>query len=150
MVLSSLVSLHVLCCESSDAAILVDEAKNTFVIAGGRIDLRIDIVLGLPRVMAHRRRIVQVLGKITSSVSPHSPESSTIRVSTTAEGPHANAAPVQEVLSDRQRRAKEGAQILSVDDSPLTFRGVRDALSKAGYDMVVTGDPEEALVSIEV
>ena len=36
-------------------------------------------------------------------------------------------------------------RILAVDDDPQALRYVRDALAKAGYTPVVTGDPEEAL-----
>ena len=34
-------------------------------------------------------------------------------------------------------------RILAVDDDPQTLRYVRDALSKAGYSPIVTGDPED-------
>ena len=42
----------------------------------------------------------------------------------------------------RRRRGKE-TRILVVDDDPETLRKVRDALSKAGYLSIVTGDPEQ-------
>ena len=40
---------------------------------------------------------------------------------------------------------KERVRILVVDDDLLALRYVRDALSKAGYTPIVTGDPQEAL-----
>ena len=45
----------------------------------------------------------------------------------------------------RRRRSKtrERPRVLCVDDDPQTLRYVRDALTKAGYAPVVTGDPEE-------
>ena len=45
----------------------------------------------------------------------------------------------------RRRRSKtrERPRVLCVDDDPQTLRYVRDALTKAGYEPVVTGDPEE-------
>ena len=45
----------------------------------------------------------------------------------------------------RRRRPKTGERprVLCVDDDPQTLRYVRDALTKAGYTPVVTGDPEE-------
>ena len=47
-------------------------------------------------------------------------------------------------LPVRSRRAeRERERILCVDDDPQTLRYVRDALTKAGYTPVVTGDPEE-------
>ena len=39
----------------------------------------------------------------------------------------------------------EEVRILAVDDDPQALRYVRDALSKAGYAPVVTGEPQEAL-----
>ena len=45
--------------------------------------------------------------------------------------------------------AQEKARILAVDDDPQTLRHVRDALSRAGYVPVVTGDPGEALLMLQ-
>lgn len=46
--------------------------------------------------------------------------------------------------SRRQRKhGGKGPRILGVDDDPETLRKVRDALSKAGYLSIATGDPEE-------
>ena len=74
--------------EPSDDAVLVDEARNTFVSGWGRNDLHIDLPPDLPMVMADRRRIVQVLSNLLSNASRHSPESSPIRVSAVREGIH--------------------------------------------------------------
>ena len=74
--------------EPSDDAVLVDEARNTFVSGWGRNDLHIDLQPDLPMVMADRRRIVQVLSNLLSNASRHSPESSPIRVSAVREGIH--------------------------------------------------------------
>ena len=43
-----------------------------------------------------------------------------------------------------RRRSGRRTRVLVVDDDPQALRFVRDALSGAGYDPVVTGDPEEA------
>ncbi len=43
----------------------------------------------------------------------------------------------------RRRKERERPRILCVDDDPQTLRYVRDALTKAGYAPVLTGDPEE-------
>ena len=45
--------------------------------------------------------------------------------------------------------AGERARVLAVDDDPQGLRYVRDALARAGYEPVVTGDPEEALRLVE-
>ncbi len=41
------------------------------------------------------------------------------------------------------RAAGERTPILAVDDDPQALRYIRDALSKAGYSPIVTGDPED-------
>ena len=47
-------------------------------------------------------------------------------------------------LAARSRRAtRDQVRILAVDDDPQALRYVRDALAKAGYAPVVTGDPED-------
>ena len=53
-------------------------------------------------------------------------------------------------LSARRERAeKERTRILAVDDDPQTLRYVRDALARAGYAPIVTGDPQEAASLVE-
>ena len=47
------------------------------------------------------------------------------------------------VPTRRPRRGREKTRILVVDDDPQTLRYVRDALTLAGYDAVLTGDSEE-------
>ena len=74
--------------EPTEAAALVDRARNAFISAGGRNNLAIDIELGLPIVMADRRRIVQVLGNLLSNAARHSTESSVIRVTAVREEVH--------------------------------------------------------------
>ena len=74
--------------EPSDAAVLVDRARNTFLSGGGRSNIRIDLPPDLPRVTADRRRIVQVLGNLLSNAARHSPEASAIRLSAALEGVH--------------------------------------------------------------
>ena len=43
----------------------------------------------------------------------------------------------------RRTKTRERPRVLCVDDDPQTLRYVRDALTKAGYTPVVTGDPED-------
>ena len=47
--------------------------------------------------------------------------------------------------SRRQREPEERVRVLAVDDDPQALRYVRDTLVGAGYQPMVTGDPEEAL-----
>ena len=74
--------------EPTEAAVLVDRARNTFLSGGGRNNLDIDLPRDLPRVMADRRRIVQVLGNLLSNAARHSRESSAIRVTAAQKGVH--------------------------------------------------------------
>ena len=54
-------------------------------------------------------------------------------------------------LPVRSRRSeRERERILAVDDDPQTLRYVRDALARAGYAPIVTGDPQEATSLVRV
>ena len=55
------------------------------------------------------------------------------------------ARPIQPSTRTSSQALKERVSILVVDDDLLALRYVRDALSKAGYTPIVTGDPQEAL-----
>ena len=71
--------------EPSDVAELVERARNTFLGGGGRHGVVVDLPAGLPRALADRRRIVQVLNNLFANAARHAPESSTIRVSAVRE-----------------------------------------------------------------
>ena len=60
----------------------------------------------------------------------------------------ASAPPPLSTRSSR-RAFGERVRVLAVDDDPQALTYVRDALSKAGYTPIVTGDPEEALRLVE-
>ena len=94
----------------------MDQARNMYLSGGGRNPLRIDLPPDLPRVLADRQRIVQVLGNLLSNAARHSPESSAIRVAAVRGGRPcgglgrrrrsrhpggASAAPVPEVRPER-------------------------------------------------
>ena len=208
---------------------LVDEARNTFLSAGGRHNVRINLPPDLPLVMADRRRIVQVVNNLLTNASRNSHETSTIRVdaklrdvsiavSVTDSGrglpaeqmPHLfakfsrsdgsdqgrhlglglaickgiveahggriwaesdgpglgsqftftiptsdertpRAAPQRAKPAPRPQRTinKELTRVLAVDDDPRTLKLVRDSLAKAGYEPIVTGDPEEVASLVE-
>ena len=53
--------------------------------------------------------------------------------------------PTQPSTRSSSQALKDRPRILVVDDDLLALRYVRDALSKAGYTPIVTGNPEEAL-----
>ena len=74
--------------EPVEISSLVDRARNTFLSGGGRNTLDFDLALGLPLVMADRRRIVQVLSNLLSNAARHSPASSVIWVTAVQEDCH--------------------------------------------------------------
>ena len=74
--------------EPSDAAVLLDRAVGLFQSGGGRSNVSIDLPPELPRVLADRRRVEQVLTNLLANAARHSPESSEIRVSAAMEGVH--------------------------------------------------------------
>jgi len=74
--------------EPSEVADLVERARNTFLSGGVRHTVLIDLPRDLPRVMADRRRVVQVLNNLLSNAARHSPESASVRVAAAREGVH--------------------------------------------------------------
>ena len=72
--------------EPSDVDMLIEQARSAFLSGGGRHALRVDLACGLPRVMADRRRIVQVLNNLLANAARHSPDGSPIRVAAQCEG----------------------------------------------------------------
>ena len=82
--------------EPTEVALLVDRARNTFLSGGGRHTLLIDLPPDLPRAMADRDRIVQVLNNLLANAARHAPESSPIRVEAAGDGVHVAIAVVDE------------------------------------------------------
>ena len=74
--------------EPAEVAAMVEQARKTFVSGGGANPIRVDLPPELPRVLADRRRIVQVLGNLLSNAARYSPASSDIRVAVAREGVH--------------------------------------------------------------
>ena len=74
--------------EPVEVAVLVDQARNTFLSGGGRHPLRVDLPENLPWVLVDRDRIAQVLNNLLANAARHAPESSTIRVAAAPSGVH--------------------------------------------------------------
>ena len=202
---------------------LVEIARSTFLSGGSNHKLHIELEPDLPRVMADRRRIAQVLDNLLANAAENSPDASAIRISAFRKGvlvavavadegdglaadllprlfkkglpgergpglglaickgiteahggriwaesdgpgmgalftftlpaaveegaysaPSSDASAVPQPYSRRDR-----IRILVVDDDPVSLRYVRDILSKAGFDPVVTADPDETLRFVE-
>ena len=200
----------------AEVAAMIDQARNAFLSGGNMHDILIDLPPDLPRVLADRDRIVQVLNNIFSNAARFSPGSSPIRVAAVREGLHVAISvsdqgegipseqlphlfrkytslggddrrgsglglaickglveahggriraasdgpghgtqvtftlPVAEEAGgapgthyDQSRPSPQGSErppILVVDDDPQMLRFVRDALERAGYSPIVTGD----------
>ena len=74
--------------EPSEVAALVDRARSTFLSAGGRHTILVDLPSDLPPAMADRRRVVQVLNNLFSNAARYAPESTPIRVEASRDGVH--------------------------------------------------------------
>ena len=74
--------------EPTEVAFLVDRARTTFLSGGGRHTVMIDLPPDLPRVMADRPRVEQVLNNLLANAARQAPESSPIRVAAERDGVH--------------------------------------------------------------
>ena len=74
--------------EPSELAELANRARTTFVSGGGRHRVVVDVPPELPRIMADRERILQVLNNLLGNAARHSPVSSPIRIEAMREGSH--------------------------------------------------------------
>ena len=104
--------------EPVEVAELVEPARSAFLSGGGRHGILVDLPAGLPRVMAERRRIVQVLANLIANAARHAPESSSIRIAAERDQAHVAVSVTDEGrgvapeqlphLFSRQVAAKEG------------------------------------------
>ena len=74
--------------EPSDVGELVEQARTAFLSGDSRYTVLIDLPVDLPRVMADRGRIVQVLNNLLANAARHSPESLPIRIAAERDGMH--------------------------------------------------------------
>ena len=72
----------------TEVARLVDEGRNNFLSAGGRDNVRINLMPDLPLAMADGRRIAQVMSNLLVNAGRNSHETSAIRVDAAVEGVH--------------------------------------------------------------
>ena len=107
--------------EPTDLEGLIEQAREAFAGAGVANSIVVDAAPGLPRVMADRQRMSQVLKNLLDHASEHSPESSGIRVSVSPEdvfvavsveyegsGLHADRLPHLSRQFSRHRRSGHG------------------------------------------
>ena len=74
--------------EPSEVGALVDQARNTFLSGGTGHAVLVDLPPELPRVLADRQRIAQVLNNLLSNAARHSPETAPIRIAAERDGAH--------------------------------------------------------------
>ena len=74
--------------EPVEVAELVEPARSAFLSGGGRHGIVVDLPAGLPRVLAERRRIVQVLVNLIANAARHAPASSPIRIAAERDQAH--------------------------------------------------------------
>ena len=74
--------------EPTEVGELVEQARTAFLSGDGRHTVHIDLPTDLPRVMADRGRIVQVLNNLLANAARHSPESAPIRIVAERDGMH--------------------------------------------------------------
>ena len=74
--------------EPTEPGLLLERARSAFLGGGGRDNVSIDLAPDLPRVLADRGRVAQVLGNLLSNAARHSPQSSAIRLRAEREGVH--------------------------------------------------------------
>ena len=96
--------------EPATVAGLADRARTTFLGGGGRNPVEIDLPPDLPRVLADKGRVAQILGNLVANASMHSPAAAPIRISAAQDGVY-----VAVSVSD------EGAGVRA-DLSPHVFR----------------------------
>ncbi len=63
--------------------------------------------------------------------------------------PHVAPQRIKTAARPQRTLSSELTRILAVDDDPRTLKHVRDSLAKAGYEPVVTGDPDEVVSLIQ-
>ena len=74
--------------EPSELGELVEQARTAFLSGDSRHTVLIDLPADLPRVMADRGRIVQVLNNLLANAARHSPETAPIRIGAERDGMH--------------------------------------------------------------
>ncbi|MYD86693.1 MAG: hypothetical protein F4Y14_11290, partial [Acidobacteria bacterium] len=74
--------------EPSALGELVEQARTAFLSGDSRHTVLIDLPADLPRVLADRGRIVQVLNNLLANAARHSPEPTPIRIGAKRDGMH--------------------------------------------------------------
>ena len=82
--------------EPTEVAALIEAARTAFLSSGGRHTVTIDLPPNLPRVMADRERIAQVLGNLLANAARQAPESSPIHIAAEYEPTHVAVSVVDE------------------------------------------------------
>ncbi len=82
--------------EPTEVGELVEQARTAFLSGDGRQTVHVDLPADLPRVMADRGRIVQVLNNLLANAARHSPASAPIGIVAERDGMHVAISVVDE------------------------------------------------------
>ena len=82
--------------EPADVGELLERARTAFAAGGGRHEVLVDLPVGLPAVLADRRRVAQVIDNLLTNAARHAPESTPIRLAAAREDAHVAVAVVDE------------------------------------------------------
>ncbi len=82
--------------EPSELSELVEQARTVFLSGDTRHTVLIDLPADLPRVMADRGRIVQVLNNLLANAVRHSPDTAPIRIGAERDGTHVSVSVADE------------------------------------------------------
>ena len=117
--------------ESTDSGALIEDARGTFLAGGARHAVQINVPPDLPRVMADRQRIVQVLNNLLANAARHAPESKPIRITVERHGVYAEFSVADEGsgipperLTRLFRRFPAGADAPGTPSPPATGLGL--------------------------
>ena len=113
--------------EATGVAAAVEEARTAFSSGGGAHAILVDLPEDLPRVLADRRRIVQVLGNLFANAARHSPASSPIQVSAARDGVHVAVSVTDEGRGIPPEELPRLFRKYTVPDGEEGARGLRES-----------------------
>ena len=120
--------------EPTDADALIDAARGAFLAGGTGHDVTVDLPADLPRVMADRARVVQVLGNLLANATRHAPPSP-IRMAAALDGSiTVSSSGIVDALRNEDRLVAIQRAIEATEGTaaPTARRGSRKAVKAVG------------------
>ena len=125
--------------EPTELAKLVDRARMTFLSGPRTHDLVIDLSPDLPKIMADRRRIEQVLTNLFTNAARHSPATAPIRLAAVRDGHHVAVSVRDEGAGIPPERLQHLFRKFARDDGAESARGIGGGLGLAICKGLVEG-----------